>query len=508
MNAVIYARYSSHNQTECSIEGQLEECRRYAENNNINIVGEYIDRAKSGTKDDRDNFLKMIEDSKNKTFEGILVYQLDRFARNKYDSVIYKKQLKERGIRVLSARENISQDASGILMESVLEGMAEYFSVELGQKVRRGMKLNANNCYYNGGTVPLGYKLEIVNDDKFNNNIKKAVKKKFVIDEDKAPIVKKIFEMYAEDKRMVEIIDYLNEIGLTTAYNKPFNKSSIRRILENKKYIGVYTYRGEEKENAIPRIIEDELFYKVQKELENNSLAPARRRAKTEYLLSNKLYCGLCKDKMTGKSGTSKTGKLHTYYACKSANKHICDMEAVKKEDIEDIIAKACQDILTKDNINSVAKKIVEYANNEQDTIEYKELNKSLKVNMRKKDNLINAISECEETDTRQSLFDELSKIQKTLDEVNKSLLVEKAKHLKIGMTEVKYFLNNLKKGNINNFKYKKTLINTLVNKVYLYKDRATIIFNINNQIEEVDVSLLDDVESSLLNAKALPFEN
>lgn len=208
---------------------------------------------------------------------------------------------------------------------------------------------------------------------------------------------------------------------------------------------------------------------------------------------------------MTGKSGTSKTGKLYIYYACKSANKHICDMEAVKKEDIEDIIAKACQDILTKDNINSVAKKIVEYANNEQDTIEYKELNKSLKVNMRKKDNLINAISECEETDTRQSLFDELSKIQKTLDEVNKSLLVEKAKHLKIGMTEVKYFLNNLKKGNINNFKYKKTLINTLVNKVYLYKDRATIIFNINNHQEEVDVSLLDDVESSLLNAKDLP---
>lgn len=507
MNAVIYARYSSHNQTECSIEGQLEECRRYAENNNINIVGEYIDRAKSGTKDDRDNFLKMIEESKNKTFEAILVYQLDRFARNKYDSVIYKKQLKDRGIRVLSVRENISQDASGILMESVLEGMAEYFSVELGQKVKRGMKLNADNCYYNGGTIPLGYKLEIVNDEKFNNGLKKAVKKRYVIDDEKAPIVKKIFEMYASDKRMVEIIDYLNKLGLTTAYDKPFNRSSIRRILENKKYIGIYTYQGEEKENAIPRIIEDELFYKVQKELEKNSLSPARRRAKTEYLLSNKLYCGLCKDKMTGKSGTSKTGKLHTYYSCKSANKHICDMDAVKKDDIEDIIAKACQDILTKDNINLVAKKIVDYANNEQNTIEYKQLNKSLKENEKKKQNLIKAISECDEVDTRQILFDELSKIQKTLDEVNKSLLIEKAKHLKIGMTEVKYFLNSLKKDNINNIKYKKTLINTLVNKVYLYKDRATILFNINNQIEEVNISLLEDVESSLLKAQALPVE-
>lgn len=506
INAVIYARYSSHNQTECSIEGQLEVCRRFAEEHNYNVINEYIDRAKTGTKENRYSFKKMISDSKNQTFQVIIVYQLDRFARNRYTSVIYKKELQELGIRVLSARENITDDASGILMESVLEGMAEYFSVELGQKVKRGMKLNAENCYYNGGTVPLGYKLEVVNDEKFNNSIKKAVKKRYVIDEDKAPIVKKIFEMYASDKRMVEIIDYLNRLGLTTSYNKPFNRSSIRRILENKKYIGIYTYQDEETENGIPRIIEDELFYKVQKELEKNGLAPARRRAKTEYLLSNKLYCGLCKDKMIGKSGTSKTGKLHTYYSCKSAINHICEMDAIKKDDIEDIVAKACQDILTKDNIDLVAKKIVEYSNQEQDTIEYKQLNKALKDNEKKKDNLVIAITQCENDDTRQILFDELSKIQSVLDNINKELLEEKAKHLRISINEVKFFLKSLKKGNMNNIKYKKTLINVLVNKVYLYKDRATILFNINNQIEEVNISLLEDVESSLLKAQALPF--
>ena len=508
MNAVIYARYSSHNQTECSIEGQLEECRKYAEQNNINIIGEYIDRAKSGTKDNRDNFLKMIEDSKRKTFEGVLVYQLDRFARNKYDSVIYKKQLKDRGIRVLSARENISQDASGILMESVLEGMAEYFSVELGQKVRRGMKLNADCCYYNGGTIPLGYKLEVVNDDRFNNGIKKAVKKRYVIDENKAPIVKKIFEMYANDNKMSEIINYLNGLDLRTAYNKSFNKSSIRRILENKKYIGIYTYHGQETKDSIPRIIDDELFYKVQQELRKNSLAPARRRAKTEYLLSGKLYCGLCREKMTGSSGTSENGKLYTYYACKLANKHLCDMDSVKKEDIEDIVLKSCQDILTKDNINLIAKKIVEYANNEKNTIEYKQLSKALKDNERRKINIVKAITECEDNTTRQILFDELSKIQNALDEINQSLLIEKAKHLNLGITEVKYFLNNLRKGNINKFEYQKILINTLVNKVYLYKDKAIILFNINNHVEEVKISLLNDIESSLFNAVALPLSN
>ena len=508
LNVVIYARYSSHNQTECSIEGQLEVCRKYAEDHNFNIINEYIDRATSGTSDNRPDFLKMIKDSYRHLFQGVLVYQLDRFARNRYDSAVYKRKLKKNGVRVFSARENISDDASGVLMESVLEGMAEYFSVELSQKVKRGMKLNAESCYYNGGVVPLGYKLEIVSDDRFNNNIKKAVKKRYAIDEDKAPIVKKIFEMYANDKRMVEIINYLNSLGLTTTYNKPFNKSSIRRILENKKYIGIYTYQDEEIQDGIPRIIEDDLFYKVQQELEKNGLSPARRRAKTEYLLSNKLYCGLCKEKMIGKSGTSKTGKLHTYYSCKSAINHHCDMESIKKDDIEDIIAQACQDILTNDNIDLIAKKIVEYSNKEEDTIEYRQLNKALKGNEKSKVNLIRAITQCDDDSTRKILFDELSKTQAVIDSINKELLEETAKHSRISITEVKFFLKSLKKGNINNIKYKKSLINTLVNKVYLYKNKATILFNINNQIEEVNISLLEDVESSLFNAQALPFKS
>ena len=114
MNVVIYARYSSHSQTEQSIEGQLAVCREYAQRNNYTIVGEYIDRALSGTNDKRPQFQKMIEDSNKKYFEGVLVYQLDRFARNRYDSATYKNKLKKNGVRVFSARENISDDASGV----------------------------------------------------------------------------------------------------------------------------------------------------------------------------------------------------------------------------------------------------------------------------------------------------------------------------------------------------------------------------------------------------------
>ena len=146
MNVVIYARYSSHSQTEQSIEGQLHTCYEYAKNNGHTVLGEYIDRAQSGTTDNRSEFQRMIADSDRRTFEGVLVYQLDRFARNRYDSAINKAKLKKNGVRVISARENISDDASGILVEGVLESMAEYYSAELSQKIRRGMELNAQKC--------------------------------------------------------------------------------------------------------------------------------------------------------------------------------------------------------------------------------------------------------------------------------------------------------------------------------------------------------------------------
>ena len=157
MNIVIYARYSSHSQTEQSIEGQLQTCYEFAKNNGHIVIGEYIDRAQSGTTDSRAEFQRMIADSDKHIFEGVLVYQLDRFARNRYDSAINKAKLKKNGVRVISARENISDDASGILVEGVLESMAEYYSAELSQKIRRGMDINAEKCLSNGSNPGLGY---------------------------------------------------------------------------------------------------------------------------------------------------------------------------------------------------------------------------------------------------------------------------------------------------------------------------------------------------------------
>ena len=122
MKAVVYARYSSDNQREESIEGQIRDCRTYAEYNGIDIVGEYIDRAFSAKTDDRPDFQRMVSDSSKKLFDVVLVWKLDRFARNRYDSAFYRYTLRKNGVRLISVKENISDGPEGIILESMIEG--------------------------------------------------------------------------------------------------------------------------------------------------------------------------------------------------------------------------------------------------------------------------------------------------------------------------------------------------------------------------------------------------
>ncbi len=118
----IYARYSSNNQTEQSIEGQIRVCREFAQRNGIVIVGTYIDRATTDTNDNREQFQKMLKDSDKKSFDYVLVYKLDRFSRDKYEMTIHKHTLKENGVKLVSAMENIPDSTEGIILESLLEG--------------------------------------------------------------------------------------------------------------------------------------------------------------------------------------------------------------------------------------------------------------------------------------------------------------------------------------------------------------------------------------------------
>ena len=195
MKAVIYARYSSDNQREASIEGQLRECMEFATYNDIQVIDNYIDRAMSAKTDNRPEFQRMIKDSYRHAFDCIIVWKLDRFARNRYDSAHYKTILKKNGVKVISAKETIAEGSEGILLESVLEGMAEFYSAELAEKVTRGLKENALKGLYNGGSVPFGYVI--------------SSERKLAIDPLTAPIVADIFKMSYDGKTVKQIYNEL-----------------------------------------------------------------------------------------------------------------------------------------------------------------------------------------------------------------------------------------------------------------------------------------------------------
>jgi len=483
MNIVIYARFSSHNQTEQSIEGQLQVCYEYAKKNGYTVVGEYIDRAISGTTDNRPEFLRMIEDSGKKLFDYVLVYQLDRFARNRYDSATYKARLKKNGVRVLSAKENISDDASGILVEGLLESMAEYYSAELAQKIRRGMDLNGDKCLCTGGNIALGFK---VDKDKH-----------FIVDEDTAPIVVRIFEMYASGKTVAQICEKLNGEHITTSRGVPFNKNSLRTMLQNKRYIGTYTYKDKEIPNGIPRIISDELFTNVQEIMGKNKKAPAHAKAVQEYILTTKLFCGKCHEMMTGVKGNSHTGRAYFYYKCNNAKKKLCDKKAVQKDYIENFVITECRKLLTTENVNKIAHEVVTICEKEKDTSNLKRLEKLLKDNERKRGNLMNAIAECDIDTVRKAMYEEISRLSTEYDEIKHEYAVEKSSKISLTVEEVKFFLNQLKKGNVDNIQYRKTLINVFINAIYLYDDRMVIIFNSGDKPVTVTDKLLSEIEAS-----------
>ena len=507
MNVVIYARYSSHSQNEQSIEGQLKYCYDYARKNGYTIIHEYIDRAMTGTNDHRPEFNQMIEDSSKKQFQGVLVYQLDRFARNRYDSAIYKKKLKKNGVRVFSARENISEDASGILMESVLEGMAEYYSVELSQKVKRGMEINATNCYYNGGSVPLGLKLITV--EEVNGPMgKKIQKKKFAIDEETAPIVQIIFQMYSNGSTMADIIRYLNERNIKTSRGNEFNKNSLRKMLLNKKYIGIYSYNNVETKGGIPSIIEEELFYKVRDKMLKNKEAPQRARAKTQYLLKTKLFCGNCKSMMTGYSGTSKNKKLHCYYGCKGTWEGKCTRKGIPKDYIEDIVITQALKILTDENIDKIAKIVVKLAEKEKNKTRLKSLEKELKNNEKAKSNLFASIKYCGIDSVKQSIFEEIAKLEEERKEIEKQIAIEKTTVVQVTIPQIKFFLKNLTKGNIKDIKYRQMLINVLVYRVYIYDDSLTIMFTTQDTYHKGKSKTINELECSFMGNSLPPYYN
>ena len=479
MNLVIYARYSSHSQNEKSIEGQLQTCYEYARANGHVVVAEYVDRAQSGTTDSRAGFQRMIADSDKRAFEAVLVYQLDRFARNRYDSAINKAKLKKNGVRVLSARENISEDASGILIEGVLESMAEYYSAELSQKIRRGKALNAQKGLSNGSNPGLGYKVD--------------EERRFQIDPETAPVVREIFEMYAGGQAVADIARYLNEKKIKTSRSGEWNKNSLHRMLRNKRYIGIYVYGDVEMPGGMPRVIEDELFERVQRILDRNKKAPARARGKEEYLLTTKLFCGHCREMMTGYGGTSRSGIMYRYYRCNNVKKQRCTKKIVRKSYIEDRVVLECRKLLTDENIEHIADSVAAACKADYDNSTVKRLKVALKEADTAIENLWKALESGQSAD---KITERIEKRTKEQEELQAQIAVEMNKQIVFTAPQIRAFLYSLKRRNMDDEHYRRGIVNIFLQAVFLYDDRLTLILNGGDKPIAIEDVPLEEIEA------------
>lgn len=488
MNVVIYARYSSHAQNEQSIDAQIRVCTEYAQKNGYTVVGEYKDYAISGKTDNRADFQRMMTDSSKHLFEGVLLWKSDRFGRNQYDAVINKKKLRDNGVRVISVTENIPEGPEGVILESVLDGLAEYYSLVLSENVKRGQAESARKCQTIGSNPGLGFKV--------------GENKRFVIDEETAPVVREIFNMYANGKTVNEIITTLNEHHIVTSQGNPFNKNSLHRMFRNKRYVGIYSYNGQETPGGMPRIIDDETFYQVQEMLDKNKKAPARARAKAEYLLTTKLFCGHCKEMMTGLSGTSHTAAKHNYYICNNRKKKLCNKKNVRKEFIEELVLVECRKLLTDKNIDRIAKAIEKISEQEAEPAILQHMRKQLSDIERKKKNLLSAVMECDIEGVRKTLYEQLALVEQQGKDLEFQIAKEAAGQVRLTAPEVKFFLTALKNGNPDTAKHKKTLIAIFVNAIYLYDDKITLIFNSGDKPVTITNDLLSDIEKQ---AEAVP---
>ena len=462
--AVIYARYSSHAQRDVSIDQQIKAINEFADRQQLKVVQVYADRAISGTTDNRPQFQQMIRDAKAGAWDCVIVYSMDRFARDRYDSITYKKILMDSGVRVLSAMENISDEPSGVLLESVLEGLAEYYSRELSQKIRRGLRDNASKCMV-AASIPFGYM--------------KGPDSKYAINPDTAPIVKEVFQRVLKGESFIDIARDLNARGIRTKTKTEWNRSSFK-FLSNERYMGVYIYGDVRIEGGMPAIIDSETFYAVQAELQRRQNPKGaeikKRRTNTVYLLTGKAYCDCCKAPMVGKSGTGKHGDLYCYYTCKNLLDKLCDMKRIPKEKLEWFVAGALKEFaIDPELVNTMVDLSMEAQTQRNENSEITLLTKELQQVDSAISNIMKAIEAGIISPDMKDRMAELSARKEAL-KAQIATCTHRDKLDNLTREEMLAAFQLLKDGEIENEAFQELMFDMLLNSVYVGKETIKIV--------------------------------
>lgn len=492
--AVIYARYSpGPNQRDESIEGQLRECKEIAKKHGLMVIHEYIDKRLSGTSDERPDFQRMLRDADRGLFDVVITWKNDRFARNRYDSAIYKQRLKRNGIKIIYAKEHIPDGPEGIILESMLEGMAEYYSANLAQNIRRGQRENALECKHVGGSVPLGLKL---NADK-----------RYILDPETAPLVLEIFTRYVAGEAVIDICNNFNARGYTTARKGKFNRSSLHRILANEKYIGIYRFEDVVIPDGVPRIITDDLFTAAaERAAKNKKSRRTMQEARIEYMLTGKIFCGHCGEPMGGSFGTSKTGSKHYYYVCngRKTKKGSCQKRPERKEKLEKIVINTV--------INNILRndKVVNYIVDRCMVIQEREIDKSPADGLRRelaeaekaRKNILAAI---EAGIITASTKDRLVELEERCAVLKQGIAAAEIVPPKLSREQLLFIFEKYQNRNAKDPAFIRDVIDTFVHAVYVYDDRLLITFNYSDD-NTVEIPLAE-IEKAAADAASHGFD-
>lgn len=475
---VIYARYSSHNQKDISIEQQVDLCKVLAKECGIKIVDTYADRAVSGKSDKRPEFQRMMKEAAKGKFQYVISWKSSRIGRNMLEAMMNECRLQEAGVRILYCEEDFDDTAAGRFAQRSMMNVNQFYIENLAEDIRRGMISNAGNCLANG-PAPFGYKT--------------TKDLHYVIDSPKDEIVREIYRRVAHGDKFVDIYEDLNSRGIKTSKGNQWGRSSFNTLIKNEKYRGVYIYDNIKIEGGMPRIVSDELFYKVQEVLKTKKNAQGRHRANGDYLLTGKLFCGNCGNRMVGMSGTGKNGQLHYYYICKG--KKQCHKKNVQRDKIELSVAQAIKDYILKDNvIEWVADLIQDYQKKHIENSDYAILQDQLKSVDISIKNIMDAIEKGIFTTTTKDRLLELEAQQR---DIKAKAAAIKSDCLDIPRDHVITWMESFRDGSVEDKEYQSKLFNSFLSSVYLYDDKLKIVFSMS-ETSSVDIDLLNSCDSDL----------
>lgn len=454
---VIYARFSSHAQKEESIEQQVEECEAFAKSNGIKIVEVYADKAVSGRTDKRAAFQRMMKDAEKKKFEVIVAYKSNRIARNMLNALQYEEKLSKLGIETFYAKEEYGNTPSGRFALRMMMSMNQFYSENLAEDIKRGLKDNAQKGKVNGA-IPLGYK--------------KGEDGRFAVDEEKAALVREIYRRTKDGEKFADIASDLNARGLRTKTGSLWNKNSFHHLLTNDAYTGIYRHSGIVLKDAIPPIISKAEFEEMQDLLHTKRNPIGRHRDNMDYLLTGKIFCGLCGSPMVGTSATSHTGDKHFYYSCKGRQKKSCTKENVKKDYIEGEVCRITkEEFLTDEVIQWVAKAFMELQKEAEGESDLPLLRDQLAAAEKALGNLVKALSEGLSSRT---VSQEVERLEKEVDKLRRQIRKEE-ENPKITEEEVIIVLESFRNGDLDDPKYRKFIIGSFVEKVILWDDEIEV---------------------------------